>query len=270
MNKIYLSLLAAICIFTSCRKDLDFEYRSIEPIYVIESSITNEGAMATITQTMDMMSSDDPEGVKGANVTITADDGTIYELTDNGDGTYTSDEAKGIGGHTYVMTANIGGLTTSSSSVMQDKLKLDSAYFAKIKMMGAEMFMFMADIITDRSDNNYYHLIMQRNGEYYGWSATDNHGSPKICELGIGCYYSKNEDHEEDIIHDGDTITAEIRRINKKTYDYLETAFLGIRNGYNPTPNFTNGVLGYFSAHYVKHVPTIIYNEKSVKELREK
>lgn len=261
-------LIAAICVLTSCEKDIDFEYRNIEPLYVIESSISNEGAKASITQTLDMTSSDDPKGIDGAIVTITTDDGTIYALKDNGDGTYSSDEAKGIAGHTYTLTANINGKITRSTSVMQDELHLDSAYFAKAKMMGADMYMFIADLITDCSDNNYYHLIMYRNGEYYNWSATDNHGGPKICELGIGCYISQNENHEEDIIHNGDTITAEIRRINKHTYDFLDTVYLGAEEKCNPKSNFSNGVLGYFSAHYIERVPAIIYDEKNVNELK--
>jgi len=267
MKLILYICVAMMLLLTSCEKDLNFKYDNTDPRYVIEATITNEGAKAFISQTLDMESAEDPKGVSGAELYITGDDGEVIPLKDNGDGTYTSD-TKAVAGHEYVLTAKIGNTFTQSSSIMQSPLELDSVYFAKTKMVHSDMYLFMVDILTDQTDNNFYQVLMYKNGEYYDWAASNNHGAPKVCEMGIGCYFSKNEDDEEKIIHTGDTITAEIRRISEKSYNFLDTVYLGEKERCNPAGNFSNGVLGYFSAHYVERITPIIYDESKVEDLK--
>ena len=50
---LYVSVLLAI-IITGCEKEIDMDYRTVEPQVVIEGCVTNEAASVLITTTRDM------------------------------------------------------------------------------------------------------------------------------------------------------------------------------------------------------------------------
>ena len=74
MRKLYISLLVPL-FFLSCEKDINIDYRQIDPIYVVEAYVSDKEMGARITTTNDM---DDnlTIGVIDAKVSISGSDST--------------------------------------------------------------------------------------------------------------------------------------------------------------------------------------------------
>ena len=43
MNRLYYILPALLLLLSSCEKEIDIDYRSVEPIYVVEASVSDDG-----------------------------------------------------------------------------------------------------------------------------------------------------------------------------------------------------------------------------------
>ena len=171
LRKIYIPLVAAV--LCSCEKELDFKYDSVEPIYVIEATVSNEGTKAVITQTRDVESTADAPTVNDANVTMTGSDGSQTALTNEGNGIYTS-PVKGVEGVTYTLKANIGNVTTQSTSVMPDEIKYEDSYFYRMPMLGDSLYVYKITLADDGKQPRYYYIRIMRNDKMYRWMLSDN------------------------------------------------------------------------------------------------
>ena len=56
----------------SCEKDIDIDYRSVEPIYVVEASVSGNGMKARVSMTQDMDDNRTTSDVTAAYVVVTA------------------------------------------------------------------------------------------------------------------------------------------------------------------------------------------------------
>ncbi|MBQ5477877.1 MAG: DUF4249 family protein, partial [Bacteroidaceae bacterium] len=171
LRKIYIPLVAAV--LCSCEKELDFKYDSVEPIYVIEATVSNEGTTALITKTRDVESTSDAPTVDNATVTMTGSDGSQTTLTHEGNGVYTS-PVKGVEGVTYTLKANIGNVTTQSTSVMPDEIKYEDSYFYRMPMLGDSLYVYKITLADDGKQPRYYYIRIMRNDKMYRWMLSDN------------------------------------------------------------------------------------------------
>ena len=46
-----LTLLGILILFGSCKKDIEIDYHTVAPLYVIEASVTNDGMKARVSRT---------------------------------------------------------------------------------------------------------------------------------------------------------------------------------------------------------------------------
>ncbi|MGX8696700.1 MAG: hypothetical protein ACSW8D_09965, partial [Prevotella sp.] len=53
------------------------------------------------------------------------------------------------------------------------------------------------------------------------------------------------------VLFEGDLMRLEVRSIDRPVYDYLYSLQLMNNTGTNPIANFSDGLLGYFSAYQV-------------------
>jgi len=86
----YLYYIVALCLLCSCEEEIQLDYRPIEPIYVIEGHVSNEGSEVVITGTRDI---EDPvlkTGIEVQSVVLSSDNGIKETLTYGEDGTYRS------------------------------------------------------------------------------------------------------------------------------------------------------------------------------------
>ena len=267
MKKILSVAALAMALLTSCEKDIDIDYHKVAPLYVVEASISNNGAVATVSRTINVQDTVWNEAVSNAVVTIVSDRGECFTLAPDGQGRYSAPEAIGVEGHAYTIKVRVGDYETEARSVMPKPVKVDSTFFYKVEMMKNDMICYRVEVFSDGTPDNYYYALLTRNGKPYKWQAADNRGFEGLgyTSLDMWCYYdSDQETNKDDIINDGDTIGIEVRRIDSTAYDYLLSLLLTEDSNSNPIPNFTNNALGYFSAYSSEKGTPTIYSRADV------
>ena len=73
-------LFILIGLLCSCEKEIAIDYHQVDPLYVVEASVSDEGMTARITQTCDMNDNTTSSHVSQATVTISGSDGTTTAL----------------------------------------------------------------------------------------------------------------------------------------------------------------------------------------------
>lgn len=257
--------------FLSCEKEIDFDYHSVAPVYVIEARVTNEQAEAVITQTRDVTDSVKPHGIAGAEVTLTATDGTATPLLYDTDGYYrTATPFTGNVGQVYTLTVRIGSDTFTASSQMHDSVPLDSIYFLWMNT-DFDRFVFLRYRFTDiPGEENYYYVRVCRDGKPFRTSLTTDQGrdgeliQENIIIMSEEDAKENAPDDYDDLLFEGDRIDVEVQTIDRTTYDYLRSVDLSESTSANPIQGFTSPTfaLGYFSAYStVRHQLTFRYAE---------
>lgn len=251
----YLYYIVALCLLCSCEEEIQLDYRPIEPIYVIEGYVSNEGSEVVITGTRDI---EDPvlkTGIEVQSVVLSSDNGIKETLTYGEDGIYRSLSFVGIPDETYTLTVVIDGESYTSSSTMPRFTEIVSTSMRWEEMMGNDMLHLIV-VVSDKADNvNYYYYRILRNGKLFKWNVVrDLDSSNNTMRFDISCMSrdkaEKNDpDDYDSILFEGDDITVEVRAIDMKAYDYLFSAKLSGQNHSNPVYDFNGEVLGYFSAY---------------------
>ena len=251
----YLYYIVALCLLCSCEEEIQLDYRPIEPIYVIEGYVSNEGSEVVITGTRDI---EDPvlkTGIEVQSVVLSSDNGIKETLIYGEDGIYRSLSFVGIPDETYTLTVVIDGESYTSSSTMPRFTEIVSTSMRWEEMMGNDMLHLIV-VVSDKADNvNYYYYRILRNGKLFKWNVVrDLDSSNNTMQFDISCMSrdkaEKNDpDDYDSILFEGDDITVEVRAIDMKAYDYLFSAKLSGQNHSNPVYDFNGEVLGYFSAY---------------------
>ena len=225
-----------LLLFSSCEKEIDMDYHTVEPLYVVEAGISEEGAVARISQTQNVTDEIGKSPVSDARVVITSDNRERCILKLDSAGCYSSSEITCVEGREYTIRVQIGDYVTESTSQMQEQFSIDDTYMYKVQMLEDEVVYYHVDVTGYNTDTiGYFYTLVTRNGKPYKWSILDN----------------------KDILKDGEEIAVEVRKIDKRTYDYLYALFIAERSSSNPIRNFTNpSTLGYFSAyHSTRQIP---------------
>lgn len=251
----YLYYIAALSLLCSCEEEIQLDYRSIDPLYVIEGHVSNDGSEVMITETRDI---DDPElksGIEVQSVVLSSDNGIKETLMYGHDGIYRSRSFVGVPDRTYTLTVVIDGESFISSSTMPGFTEIVSTRMRWEEMMGNDMLHLVVDVSDKVDDINYYYYRILRNGKLFKWNVVrDLDSSNSTMQFDISCMSrDKAEENDPDdydsILFEGDDLTIEVRAIDMKTYDYLFSAKLSGQNHSNPIYDFDGEVLGYFSAY---------------------
>ena len=253
MNRtLYLLLLLAL---TACEREINLDYHSVEPLYVVEAAVTNEHTRVRITTTRDVdVNTVQGSLVENATVVVTSADGYDNEtLRYIGNGFYESG-LTGYPGVRYTVDVEIDGRHFTSSSTMQEEPVMNSFRFVWKRVLTEDLL--FADLrLQDRpAQTNYYFMHIYRNGVGYRWAVLRDDGNPggELQQL-FTCTTRREMEKadSDDALRDGDAIRVEIRAIDRPAYDYLYSMQLMDNTGTNPVANFTGGCLGYFSAYSV-------------------
>ena len=260
IKKLPLGGLGGILLFfSSCEKEIDMDYHTVEPLYVVEASISEEGAVARISQTQNVTDEIGKRPVSDAQVIISSNYGEQCILNLDSAGCYSSSEIKGVEGREYTIRVQVGNYITKSTSRMQEKFSIDDTYMYKEQMLEDEVVYYHVDVTGYKTDSiGYFYALVTRNGEPYKWAVTGNKGHGDTTAINVGCFvYCDLDKDNKDILKDGEEIAVEVRKIDKRTYDYLYALHIAERSASNPIRNFTNpSTLGYFSAyHSTRQIP---------------
>lgn len=283
MRNLYILLLLLLTL--SCQKEIELDYRDIEPVVSIEGRVTNEQVYVLITRTRSMNDSVKSRGIGGAVVTISSEDGTEQLVYDVRDGYYRpASGMKGVPGRTYRLDVTLDGHQYAASSTMPRQAPIVSTQFIWQSLLDNGMLMYEMWATDPEPDvRNYYWYrvdrrakdpkVRQKQGtDAYRWSSFDDRGAINArIYRDIMCVNEEmmdGQDIEDDqlksILFDGDTITLQLMTIDRAMFEYYQSLSVGQRMGANPISNISGGCLGYFAAGSVSHADTVIYNKNII------
>lgn len=283
MRNLYTLLLLLLTL--SCQKEIELDYRDIEPVVSIEGRVTNEQVYVLITRTRSMNDSVKSRGIGGAVVTISSEDGTEQLVYDARDGYYRpASGMKGVPGRTYRLDVTLDGHQYAASSTMPRQAPIVSTQFIWQSLLDNGMLMYEMWASDPEPDvRNYYWYrvdrrakdpkVRQKQGtDAYRWSSFDDRGAINArIYRDIMCVNEEmmdGQDIEDDqlksILFDGDTITLQLMTIDRAMFEYYQSLSVGQRMGANPISNISGGCLGYFAAGSVSHADTVIYNKNII------
>ena len=266
-GRVGVGFLGLCILFTlsSCEKEIDMDYHTVEPLYVVEAGISEEGAVARISQTQNVTDEIGKRPVSDAKVIISSNYGEQCILHLDSAGCYSSSEIKGVEGREYTIRVQIGDYVTESTSQMQEQFNIDDTYMYKVQMLDDQVVYYHIDVTGYKTDTiGYFYTLVTRNGEPYKWSVIGNKGYGDLTGINVACFvYCDLDKDNKDILKDGEEIAVEVRKIDKRTYDYLYALHIAERSSSNPIRNFTNpSTLGYFSAyHSTRQIPLLFAKE---------
>ena len=265
---VYLSkclIVSLLVCLSACEKDIDLDYHQVDPIYVVEASISNSGTEIRISRTNNMDDNNGISDVTGTKVTISDDEGNKWNIPYSRNGFHRMSSLMGEPGTTYNIDVEIEGNHYTSTSTMQRQPKMNSFRFVWMKV-ASERIMFGDLKIQDiPNEDNWYYMHIYRNGIGYRWALLRDDRNPNKELQQLFSFFHDGRSDDSDVLKEGDRLRILIRAIDQRAYDYLYSLQLMDNTGTNPIPNFTGGCLGYFSA-YNQITEYVTYHEADVEE----
>jgi len=259
----FLVSLFSFLLMVSCEKEIDIDYRSVEPIYVVEASVSNEGMKARVSQTQDVDNNSTTSDVTDARVIVTGSDGSETILKHQKNGNYLS-AVNGQVGVTYQIDVEVDGHHFTSTSTMPPMPKVNRFHFIWKKIM-SERFLVGELLFQDiPNEDNWYFSHIYRNNLGFRWAVKRDDQNPNK-ELQQLFSIAREGSNDKDLLVEGDKLHIELRSIDQRAYDYLYSMQIMDNTNTNPIRNFTGGCLGYFSA-YSQIAFNYIFHEAEVEE----
>ncbi len=177
-------------------------------------------------------------------------DGGAVALAAGDDGMFVAPEGfGGVAGHRYRLTVERDGMSFAAESEMLAPTVITDMEFEWIKMPYDHVAVLQVTFEDDqRSSGDCYWVRVYRNGEPYRWSAVDDRTASGgyISEVIMTTRRDTEEEGDDDVLLDGDTVTVTVAPISQDMHDYLSALMSGGSNG----PRMFSGdfCLGYFLA----------------------
>ncbi len=242
-----LSLLAA---FSACKKVINVNLNSTNPLYVVQGNVTNQPGpyVVNITKSINFDQDNVFPTVSGAIVVITdITAGQVDTLAEATPGNYNTHIITGIPGHTYKLYVNAANNIFTASSTMPALVTLDSLYTQPSPFGGnhPQLVPKYTDPTLVGVNYHYYHFMEYKNDTESSNVLVRNDAliNGQVIKQPIG----------GDGLSPGDSVALYMECIDSGVYVYYST--LNQTNNQNsatpanPLTNLTGGALGYFSAH---------------------
>ena len=115
----YLIPLISLILLVSCEKEIEVDYHQVDPLYVVEASVSNNGTEVRVSRTNAMDDNNGISDISNATVTISSEDGQQWNIPYSRNGFYRSSSLKGEAGTTYTIEVELDGQHFTSTSTMQ-------------------------------------------------------------------------------------------------------------------------------------------------------
>lgn len=248
-------LVILTMLFVSCEKVVNIDLNETDPMYVIEGEVF-EGTnplRVKIAKTTDYYGKAPQTLIDDATVVIGLPDGTTTTVPSTGNGIYILPDFNAIGGSTYTLKVQVEGQEFTASTVVPAAVPFDSINYeyddaaADFIDPGYEVTAF----ITDPLEANNFRAIVTVNDTAQDGLALfdDKFNNGQTIEL-----------DPFDRFRLGDTITIELRTMDRPVYDFFTTLSEALSNGQggpapaNPLTNIKGGALGYFGGFGVSKI----------------
>lgn len=255
--KYFMPFAVPVLLLFSCDQEeiIHLDLNEAPAKFVIEGSVTDEAApcQVHITRTVNFDQPNDFPAVSGALVVISDDAGRMDTLTEKNPGDYESaDVFTGVAGRTYTLRVWAEGHAFAARSTMPERVPFDDLKAIRLPFGGSDALV-MSPVFNDPAGpGNNYQFIQTNNGirQPYIFVTDDrNNDGSTVSSLLLA------PDLET---MPGDTVTVEMRNIDRATYKYFVALAASNGNGpnasvpANPDNNFDGACLGYFAAYTVQ------------------
>lgn len=269
-KQLYKIILFAYLLFglSSCEDVVNLDLNSVEPLLVIDATIsTNEGCRVILSQTQDFDSTEPWNKLDGATITLTDNEtGESDLLVFDSQFKFYYFPKPIFEGHEYNISVEYENKTYSASETIPQTVPIDSLYIMRVRMDSKEDSPWMNPVIKfsdPAGKRNYYMATIYVNGNRMKsvYIFDDEYKDGKIYEPVLTFDSNDNNDDELKI---GDEVQVEMESLSYGSYRYYQTMFaVAAGGGVNPISNFSGGVLGCFKA-YGKSEKTIIIAEENI------
>ena len=258
-----------MCLLSSCEKEIDLDYHQVDPLYVVEASISNNGTEVRVSRTNAMDDNNSISDINDAKVTISADNGQQWNIPFSRNGFYRSSTLRGEAGTTYTIEVELDGQHFTSTSTMQQCPEMNSFRFVWKKIASERYLLGELHLQDIPHATNYYFLHIFRNNIGYRWAviSDDQRTADGDLQQVFTCVTEREQEKgtSNDVLNEGDRIRVDIRAIDRSAYDYLYSMQMMDNTGTNPVSNITGGCLGYFTAYY-QITYNVIFHAADIEE----
>lgn len=259
-------LLGLLLTLTSCSKVIDVEYEEIEPIYVVQSVLSEEGTYLRLTQSGSMDEPLQTDGVESAQVNVVSEEGKSIEMEYFAEGYYLPYfEQKLTEGKNYTLNLEVDGQTFTSTALLPSTPVISDIIFSQQQFTADMNMVFCTVAILDTPDQeNYYRYRFryfvtdekeEESGEEPSWSLLKEDVDGEKVWLMTHLYTPDRE------LEDGDQITVEVQSISRGAYEFFYTLSLSGSSSTNPSSNIDGGCIGYFSPYSFASATKTFYYE---------
>lgn len=239
----------SFCLY-SCEKVIDLNLATTAPKIVIEGIFTdlNVRHSISISNTTDFDAPNVKKSVTGALVTLKEENGPTITFTEQGPGSYLSTRYKGVPGKKYTLTVTLNGQSYVATSIMPLPVPIKSLNQVELSFFGETRKFVQVNYDDPAGVANFYYnrLFVNKLKRSSFYLESDRFNDGRTVKNTIF-------NDEPDLIT-GDKVQVQMLTIDQNVYKYLFSITQINGNGgpptapANPTSNFNNGALGYFSA----------------------
>ncbi len=260
-------LFCAVLLLCSCEKVIQLDLNDSVAKYVIEAVIADQpgSCRVLLTQTKDFDENNTFNGISGAQVTISDNNGNPQTLLETSAGVYEALSLTGFSLHTYLLTVKVSGQVYTATSTMPARVRFDSLYISERSFFD-EKNKFATVFYNDPAgQQNAYRFIQYVNGvkEKTIFVRDDDANDGRPIQRTLLYFYDDNE-KEQRQIKTGDSVRVDFLNIAYPVYKYwysLGESSTGDSQSAtpgNPVTNIQGGALGYFSAHTVESKTVVV------------
>ena len=290
-------LLIFVFFAASCTERINIETEDASPRLVVYGYITTDTMRHSIkiTRSAGYFTTESPEGVSNAAVTISSDNGKIFPLTENDTipGLYqTAQNVYGECKVNYTLDVLIDSgdepLHYQSMAYLTNINHIDS-----VRLQPSVLFKNMVEVLLyaqDEPEENFYSIFVSINDSVLNRTINqffimDDAFINGRYINGVACYYLNQDPNDEDsggeILHLGDKVTLNINAISKEYATYVGNVRSEIR-GSNPifggppanvgtnirciNPPNGGAVSGFFTAFPSRYASTYVTEEFELKK----
>lgn len=254
-----------LLLISGCEKVIEINLNEVNPEIVIEASLTNQSGSAKveISKTADYFGAFEKMMISDASVVLSDDKGASYKLEETEAGIFTNEKIIPQTGSTYTLSVEVEGEIYEATSTLNPAVEIQSLsfFFEEGESIFDEGYYLMLHIKDPPGENNYYRVNIYKNGRLRTDGSdliifSDRLVEGKEVEITLRSVLFKK----------GSVATVELISLDKSAFDFYRT-FTDVTTNNpgsaapaNPTSNFSNGALGFFSA-YSFDEETVVINE---------
>ncbi|WP_257667792.1 DUF4249 domain-containing protein [Parapedobacter tibetensis] len=252
----YIAISISFLMF-SCEDVIDINLNDADPQLVIIGEVSNNTNVqqVSINRTVAFASDTPFDPVPGAEVEVVDGRGRVYRFTEETPGIYVANGFTGSQNERYDLHVRVDGQEFMATATMPSLTTADSIGTSVRNLFGEEEKFVSVKYQDPPGVANYYRYLQRVNGERFKMVKVAND------KFNDGRYVSDDLiDFDVELVA-GDSVVIQMQCIDKATFDFwnaVQSINPGTAAPANPPSVFGDGALGYFSAHAMSEISTVV------------